>query len=57
MMRISAAAIIASATLIALPACSDDTTSPADFAGLYGLTEVDGEDLPVTTDSTATAVI
>jgi hypothetical protein len=37
-------------------ACSDDTTSPADIAGLYRLLDVDGETLPATTDSTGTEV-
>ncbi|UCF18564.1 MAG: hypothetical protein JSU87_11510 [Gemmatimonadota bacterium] len=36
--------------------CSSDSMSPRDIAGLYGLTQVDAEDLPATTDSTATTV-
>jgi len=48
-------ALLVPLALVAI-ACSDDTTSPADIAGLYGLLDVDGATLPATTDSTATEV-
>ena len=48
-------ALIVPLALVAI-ACSDDATSPADIAGLYGLLDVDDNALPATTDSTATEV-
>lgn len=48
---------LAAALTLALAACSEDSLSPADIAGLYSLTLVDGAELPATIDSTAVAVI
>lgn len=47
--------LLVALTVIAT-ACSDDSTSPGDLAGLYDLIDVDDVTLPATTDSTGTYV-
>lgn len=42
--------------LLALPGCGDDPTGIEALVGQYTLIDVDGDDLPATTDSTQTSV-
>ncbi len=56
MKRITVLLMLLAGLTVAGAACSDDSTSPGDLAGLYSLIDVDGVTLPATTDSTANSV-